>query len=192
MDMSLYNLFLFLHVTGAVTYYAGVAVLLLGLGALRRARQVEQARALSGLMQRAEPLAVIGGLLILGAGSYMTATAWGWSTGWILVTLVTLIGLGALAVGVIEPRRKAIRGLAKDSPDGPLPEPLKAQIHDPILGTALHVLAAVVVGIIFLMTVKPELVTSILVIGAALALGLISSVPLWRGAWKRASQSHRA
>lgn len=183
--MSVYNLFLFLHVVGAIGYCASIIILLLGLGVLRSTRRVEPVRAIAGLMSLADHLAVAGGLLILGAGIYMTITTWGWRTGWINTTLFTLVGMVVIALRIIEPRWKAVAKLAKAAADGPLPSPLEAQIHDPILGTALHTLAALVLGIIFLMTVKPSVILSISVIGAALALGLASAVPFWRAARER-------
>lgn len=43
----------------------------------------------------------------------------------------------------------------------------------------LQIMAALLFGLVFLMTIKPALVDSIIVIAVALALGLVSSLPFW-------------
>jgi hypothetical protein len=70
--------------------------------------------------------------------------------------------------------------MAKEAPNGPLPEPLYARIHDPVLSAGLNGTAATVLGIVFLMTTKPALVDSIAVIAVALVLGIASALPLRR------------
>ena len=179
--MNLYNVALFFHVLGAIGYSAGVIITLLGLVALRRARRVEQVRTLVGLIGLSDPVAVVSALLILSAGLYMTITVWGWQMGWINVALVTIVLIATLGVAVIEKRRKAIARLAQDASDGSLAASLDEHIHDPVLGTALYTLTALLVGVIFLMTNKPALDGAIVVIVVAGAVGLASSLPLWRG-----------
>ena len=73
-------------------------------------------------------------------------------------------------------RRRAIARLAQEAPDGPLPQALQQRIHDPILGTALQTVTILLLGIVFLMTTKPELIGSIIVMAVALVLGLASGL----------------
>jgi hypothetical protein len=75
--MSIYTVVLFLHVSGAIGYFAGIGIWLFGLIGLRRAQRVEQVRALTGLIGLTGPLFGISVLLILAAGLYMAITAWG-------------------------------------------------------------------------------------------------------------------
>lgn len=70
-------------------------------------------------------------------------------------------------------------GSAQEVPDGPLPDALILRTQDPILMTSASTLATLLLGIVFLMTTKPELVTSILVMAVALFLGLFVSLPFW-------------
>src|SRR2546430_479268 len=101
-------------------------------------------------------------------------THWGFQTGWIAVGLISLVLIAPLGTALIEPRRRAIERLAQEAPDGPLPESLERRIHDPILLTALQTVATLLLGIVFLMTTKPALTGSLIVIAIALALGLAS------------------
>lgn len=179
--MNLYNLVLFLHVSGDIGIFIGVGAQLLSLVALRRARDVEQARAIAGLITLTDPIAVSSALVMIATGLYMALTIWGLRTGWIAVALASMIVLlSPLIAGVIEPRMRAIVTMAREASPGPLPESLETRIHDPVLGTALQTMAAVVLGIVFLMTNKPALTGSIAAMLVALALGLASGLPLWR------------
>lgn len=181
--MNLYSLMLFLHVSGDIGIFIGIGVQLLSLAALRRAKSVEQVRALAGLISLSDPISVISALVTIAAGLYMALTVWGLQTGWIAVALASLIVLlPPLIAGVVEPRMRAIVTMAKEVPDGPLPATLDTRIHDPVLGTALYTVAALVLGIVFLMTNKPSLTASILAMVVALALGLAFGLPLWRTA----------
>jgi ABC-type bacteriocin/lantibiotic exporter with double-glycine peptidase domain len=174
--MSIYNIALFLHVSGAIGYFVGMGTWLFGFAAMRRAQRVEQVRALTNLTGRLGPLAGISVLLILATGLYMAITAWGFRTGWIPVALVSLILIAPLGTAFIEPRRRAIARLAQEATDGPLPQSLQQRIHDPILGTALQTVTILLLGIVFLMTNKPEFVGSLIVMAVALVLGLASGL----------------
>jgi hypothetical protein len=174
--MSIYTIVLFLHVSGAIGYFISTGTWLFGLSALRRARRVEQVRALTNLVGRSGPLFGISVLLILATGLYMALTAWGLRTGWIDVALISLILIAPLGTAFIEPRRRAIDRLAREAPDGPLSQALEQRTHDPVLLTALQTLAALLLGIVFLMTTKPSLTSSLIVMAVALVLGLASGL----------------
>ena len=174
--MSIYTIVLFLHVSGAIGYFVAIGIWLFGLVSLRRAHRVEQVRSLTSLIGLSGPLFGISVLFILAAGLYMAITAWSLQTGWIAVALVSLILMAPLGTALIEPRRRAIERLAREAPDGSLPQSLEQRIHDPVLFTAVQTIAALLFGIVFLMTTKPALVGSLIVMIVALALGLASGL----------------
>jgi hypothetical protein len=178
--MNPYSIALFLHVVGDIGIFIGMGVQLLSLAVLRRSESVEQVRAIAWLITLTNPIGLISALVTIAAGLYMALTVWGLQIGWIAVALGSIIVLlPPLIGGIIEPRMKAIVKLATEAPDGPLPESLKSRIDDPVLGTALQTGAAVVFGIVFLMTTKPSLAGSIATMTIALVLGLVSGLPLW-------------
>jgi Predicted integral membrane protein (DUF2269) len=178
--MNIYTIVLFVHVSGAIGYFVSIGTWLFGLVSLRRAQRVEQVRALVHLVGLTGPLFGISVLLILAAGLYMAFTAWSLQTGWIAVALVSLILMAPLGIALIEPRRRALERLAREAPDGLLPEPVEQRTHDPVLLTALQTLAALLLGIVFLMTTKLALTGSLIVIAVALALGLASGLLVFR------------
>ncbi len=183
--MTIYTIVLFFHVSGAIGYFISMGIWLFGLSSLRRAQRVEQVRALTHLVGRLGPLFGISVLLILATGLYMAITAWGLLTGWTLVALISLILIAPLGTAFIEPRGRAIDRLAQEAPNGPLPQSLERRTHDPVLLTALQAVTILLLGIIFLMTNKPSLIGSLIVMAVALVLGLASGVLVSRATHTR-------
>jgi hypothetical protein len=60
---------------------------------------------------------------------------------------------------------------------GPIPSTLRQRLDDPLLWASLRIRTAITLGIVFLMTVKPDLLGSLLTIGLAAVLGLVFSLP---------------
>jgi hypothetical protein len=183
--MSLYTLALFVHVSGAIGAFVSLGIWLFGLAALRRARRVEQVRAIAWLVIVASPLMVVSVLLLGLAGFAMALSTWGLLTPWIAVSLVIVVLIGPIGAFVLDPRMRTILAEAQEVPDGPLPDHLHTRTHDPILGTAASTLTTLLLGIVFLMTTKPEPFIALLVMGIALVLGLLVSLPVWSAARRR-------
>lgn len=169
----LYHLVLFLHITGAFGLIAAMTLEAIGLRGLRRAVRSDDALMWLGISRgivlRLAP-ASLG--LILVSGLYMTATAWGWK-GWILVALASLILLalvGALGTGI----RMDRIGRAIGQIHGPLPDDLKAALRDPIFVISIRTRLGIVLGIVFVMTVKPSGVAALVVILLATVIGFLA------------------
>jgi hypothetical protein len=174
--MNLYPIVLFLHIISAIGVCIGISVLLLGVALLRRAQRVEQVRSTLVFATTAFAIAGFSMLLLLAAGFYLALSAWSLRTSWIAVTLISLLLMIALGAGLIGPRMRAIVMATRESPDGSLTSQLSAHIHDPLLFTVLLIQAVLLLGIVFLMTTKPGLASSIIVMVVALVLGLASGV----------------
>lgn len=185
--MSLCTLALFLHVSGAIGTFVTIGIWLFGLSALRRAQRVEQVRAIAWLIIVASPLMVFSVLLIAIAGLDMALSTWGLRTPWIAVAIVSFVLMAPVGPFLLYYRMQAILAEVREVPGGPIPDTLYVRTHDPILGTAAQTLATILLGIVFLMTNKPALTTSIIVMGIALACGLLSGAPYWYAAriWSR-------
>ena len=171
--MSIYSIILFVHVIGAIGYFLGMGILLFILLGLRRAQRVEQVRALIQLNDLSGPVSGISVLLLLAAGLYLAITAWSLLTSWILVALISLILMVPTSAALIAPRRSAIvKQLAREAPDGELSRALERHLDDPVLATVCTTVLTLLLGLVFLMTTKPNLVGSLIVMAVALLLGL--------------------
>ncbi len=175
--MSLYAIALFLHIVGALGLFAALGLEWTSLRQLRRATTVAQARAwfdVLGLVRRIGPAALA---TILLPGFYLMATAWSW-TGWIVVALA---GMGVLAVlGALNGVPLSALGRELATQQGALTAPVRERLQHPRFVLSIQTRVALVLGIVFLMTVKPDLGGALLTIGVAVVLGLVTSVPAWR------------
>jgi hypothetical protein len=171
--MNSYTIVLFVHIIGAIGYFLGIGLWLFVLVGLRRAQYVEQVRALIKLNDLSGPFSGISALLLLGAGLYLALTAWSLLTSWILVALISLLLMVPTSAALIAPRRSAmVKQLAREAPDGELSRALEQLIDDPVLATVCTTVLTLLLGLVFLMTTKPNLAGSLIVMGIALLLGL--------------------
>jgi hypothetical protein len=178
--VSFYTLMLFVHVSGAICLFIGMGIWLFGITAIARATRVEQVRTLADLMLMARMIVPVGAFVVIAAGLTMTLSTWGLQTGWIAAALGGLGIIGPIGAWVIDPKVHGIATQVHSLPDGPLPAPLAARTHDRVLRTALHTMAAMLFGIIFLMTTKPALTGALIALGVSAVLGVIASLQLWR------------
>jgi len=176
-----YSLALFVHVSGAIGAFISIGVWLVGLAALRRAERMEQVRAIAWMIIVISPIMVLSVLLIVGAGLVLALSVWGLRTSWIAVALGSLVLMAPVGPLILDARMRRILAQAGAEPHGSIPPTLVALTHHPIMASAAQTLVSLLFGIVFLMTTKPALLTTaLLVMVAALALGLVSSVPFWR------------
>jgi len=175
--MSIYTIVLFVHVIGAIGYFLSIGTQLFILVGLRRAQRVEQVRALIHLNDLSGPFGAGSAVVLLITGLYLALSAWSLLSGWILVALISLLLIVPTTAVLIAPRRSAIvKQLERSAPDGALSLALSQRLHDPVLLATLQTVVALLLGIVFLMTTKPALAGSLIVMAVALLLGLLSSL----------------
>jgi hypothetical protein len=169
----LYPFALFLHILGAFGLIASVTLEAVGLRGMRQATEADQARtwlAISRrLVIRLAP-ASLGTILV--SGLFMTALSWG-LTGWIAVALASLVVLaviGAFGTGMRMARLEPAVSQAR----GPLSDDLRQRLRDPLLLTSLRVRVAIVLGVAFLMTVKPTFIAALAVVVLAAVVGFVA------------------
>src|SRR5262249_19601939 len=115
--MTTYSLALFLHIVGALGMFPPFGLEGVALMNVRRAATAEQFRqwaSVFGLLRRLGPASL--GLLLL-AGLYMAATAWG-PQAWITTAFLTLILIALM--GARNGLRLAAIGRRLATPQGPL------------------------------------------------------------------------
>lgn len=176
-SISLYTIALFLHIVGALGLFVALGLEWASLSYLRRAATVEQARDWLSIFNAQRRIYPISWLAILIPGFYMAATAWG-GVAWIGIALgavVLLVVLGAALTG----RRMAPIGRSVAAESGSISTPLRQRLADPLLWASLRIRTAIALGIVFLMTVKPDLLGSLITMGMACVLGLAFSLPAW-------------
>ncbi len=179
--MSIYTVILFLHVVGAIGYFLGIGLWLFILLGLRRTQRVEQVRSLIHLTDLSAPFSGASAVLLRGTGLYLALSTWSLLTSWILVALISLLLMVPTSAALIAPRRSAIvKQLAREAPEGELSRTLERHLDDPVLATVFTTVVILLLGLVFLMTTKPNLAGSLIVMVVALLLGLAAGAPVSR------------
>lgn len=176
--MTIYAIALFVHILGTLGLFVALGLEWTGLRALGRATTAAQAHERAAAYAILPRLYAPSAVAILLPGLYMTATAWGWSAGWPAVALAALVLLAVIGAALTGPRMAAI-GRTAATESGSLSPALRQWVRDPILWTSVQTRAAIAVGVVFLMTVKPALGGALLTLGVAALFGLALAVPAW-------------
>lgn len=161
--MTIYSLALFVHIVGALMLFTAFTSEGISLFNLRRATTVAQVREWEGVAGLARIFGPASVVTILASGLYMLFSTWGWVS-WIAVGLVAWF-LVAVA-GALNGIRLSLvmRRIQPESAD--LRE-LRARSF--VMSWLARL--AVGLGIVFVMTDKPDLVWGIVCMGVAAAVG---------------------
>jgi hypothetical protein len=174
--MNYYLIAKFIHILGALGFFVALGLEWTSLRHLRSARTVEQVREWIHLPTKLGLVGMVAMVLLLAAGVYMMITVWG-GVAWIIVSLVSLVPMSILGMTVSGRRMAAIKQAAT-AEHGKISSALYQLLHDPLLWISIQTRVAIALGIVFLMTVKPDLGGSLLTIGLATVLGLASALPM--------------
>jgi hypothetical protein len=174
--MTYYAIALFLHIVGALGFFAALGLEWVSLLHLRRATTTEEVRQWRRISNGSAQFGMPSMVLLLLSGVYMMVTVWG-AVAWIIVSLGA-IALMAIPGVAISGRKITAIGQVVDIEHGPVSPALQQRMHDPLLWLAIQTRLALALGIVFLMTVKPALYGSLLTIGLATLLGIASALPI--------------
>jgi hypothetical protein len=172
----MYSIALFIHIVGALGFFVALGVEWMLLRQLRRATTTHQIR--TGLRDATgfRRVGMAAMLTLLASGFYMMVIAQVGGA-WVIVSFWSLVLLSILAV-TLSFRRMAAIGRAVAVEDAPVSPTLRQLLHHPLLWLGIQTRVAIALGIIFLMTVKPELGGALITIGIAAVLGLASALPV--------------
>jgi len=173
--MSIYSFALFLHIAGTMGFFITLGLEWTGLHQIRNAATSEQVRAWTGVFSGTRRLGMASMLMIVISGFHLMASSWGW-VAWIIVTLVAMVVMVVLINTLTRPRTMAMGQSVVTEADGVL-SLVHSLAYDPRLWISIQTRLAISLGIVFLMTVKPGMGGSLLIISVAIALGLASSLP---------------
>jgi hypothetical protein len=170
-----YETALFLHILGALGFFIALGVFYAAVLGVRRAQTVQSIKLwTSAAASVSRILFPISFLVIVIAGIYMWVTVWGEKAPWAGVALIAFI---ILAVGAtfIQGRRMGALGqsAARESDGAPVTGALWTQTHDAVTWVSANASAAFAIGIVYLMTLKPDALGSVIALLIALVVGLV-------------------
>lgn len=185
----LYTIALFIHIVGMLGLFACISLEVVSLFGLRRARMLEEVRAWASLHQVIAWAFPLAALLTFGAGLFLALNAWGWRVPWIDVSFFAFIAMGLL--GRLNTRRHQQLHLAmRQALSGQVPAELRPYLNDAVVWSSTLLLVAIGLGVVFLMTVKPGLLGSLITLAIAILVGLGVGIVL-RGAWQTERQDRQ-
>jgi hypothetical protein len=173
--MTFYSVILFVHVAGALALSMALGLEWTSLRRLQYSGNIEQIRAWGNVSAAVQPLSIFATLAILLPGVYLAAKMASWSQAWIQISTGATLLIGAAAGAVTAPRMRAIRS-ACAAGNGEVSAVLRVRLSDPFLWASLQFRVALALGVVFLMTTRPELGGALAVIAAALVVGLVASL----------------
>jgi hypothetical protein len=167
--MEQMGLLVFIHVVAALGMFAAFSVEGVAQAYLRMAETGEEVRRWSGAYRVVPPVAGVSVLTLLATGVWMTLAEWGW-TGWILVAGGAIILLAAVGASGGIRYSAAVQAAAGES--GPLSASRQGALRERLPLASLVLRVFIGLGIVFLMTVKPEIGGSLLTLVVAALLGV--------------------
>jgi len=176
--MTIYYTVLFIHVVSVIGLFIALAAEGAILFRIRTAQSVDETRFFVGAFQRLRIVAIPSFLGILVGGLYL-ASKWGRGTFWIPFALgatLLIVLIGGLVTGKRIARLR--NALSSDEIDLPI-KAISAKTKDNALLISYGLRAGLGLGIVFLMTAKPDLPGSLGALAAGCGAGLLGA------AWMR-------
>jgi len=179
--MNIYSVALYLHIVGALLLFVAMGIEFMTVSRLRSAGTAEQARdwlSVLGSMRVIGPVALV---TVLVPGLYMAATSAGWQA-WNILALAAMVVMAALGAASNAARMPAI-GRSIGPLRGQVSPEARARLRDPIVWSSILIRIGIGLGIVLLMTLKPDAFGAIValvvfaVAGAALALATSGTAP---------------
>lgn len=167
--VSWYPIALFLHIVGALGLFAGISLEQVGLRRLSRASTTAALREWLTVMRARRRVEGPAGLTLLATGVYMVSTSWG-RHAWIGLAFVGLVAIALLGAFVTGRIVNALMS-ALPSDDRPIPPALRQRVGSLGFRTGAALRAALALGIVFNMAVKPDGPRAVLTLVAATIFG---------------------
>jgi hypothetical protein len=175
-----YHVVLYIHLLSLLLGFSAGMIEMVCLFRLRAADTLEAAAPwgqLAGEIEKAFPVAILG---LFATGAYMTTDVWTWSTSWIVLPIVGLAVLSLQGPLVAGRRGHAVKAALMANGPGPLGREARLMTRDRALWAAGLTNEALVLGIVWVMTLKPGWGGAIAALAVAYAVGLVLAARLTR------------
>jgi Predicted integral membrane protein (DUF2269) len=177
--MTPYNTVLFVHFLGMVGLFVGYGLEWAASSLLRRSTTSDQVRSWLRVYKLSLPISGPGLLLLIVSGGYLVSTTGKMKQGWISAALLGIVFALGIGFVFILPKIKALRA-ALPQGDATLSESALGRVQDPMIVTLIRVRVILALGIVYLMTAKPEaLSTSLFILLGAIVLGMLCAAASW-------------
>jgi Predicted integral membrane protein (DUF2269) len=185
--MNLYSNVLFVHILSALALFIGYGLEWTVSALLRHSSTTDQVRAWLRVYRVSAPVTGVSLAVLILSGGWLAALTGGMKQDWLIVSVGGIVVALMIGFALILPRVSAIR---EALPEGNLPLTPEALLglQSAALPTLIRVRVLLAAGIVYLMTAKPPLGVSLIVLAASMLLGVLFSITSWsRGSAKNAA-----
>jgi hypothetical protein len=185
--MTLYHNVLFVHILSALGLFLGYGLEWTVSALLRHSSTTDQARAWLRVYRVSPSVTGAALAVLILSGGWLAALTGGMNHGWLIVSVGGIVVALLIGFALILPRVGMIR---EALPEGNLPLTPEAllQLQSAVLPTLVRVRVLLAAGIVYLMTTKPPLGASLIVLAASMVIGVLFSITSWsRGSEKSAA-----
>ncbi|MGB7435355.1 MAG: DUF2269 family protein [Candidatus Acidiferrum sp.] len=177
--MNPYAIALFIHFVGLVGLFVGYGLEWAASSLLRRSTVADQARAWLRVYKLSLPISGPGLLILIISGGYMASVTGSMKQGWISASLLAIVLALGLGFVFLLPRMRRLRAALPEA-NVDLPQVILARIQDPMIATLIRVRFLLAIGIVYLMTAKPEMLsTALFILLGFIVIGLLCAVSTW-------------
>lgn len=185
-----YNIILFLHILGTVIMFVAIGLTLTSMLAMLHATKMEPLRVWSSLAVKIDGLLPFSVILVLVPGLYLVYDVWGWGNSWVNISLGTLVIITLMGPIINLRRLKDILATVNNSTVSLPTTQLLDKVQDRVLWNSVCVMTMLILAILFLMTVKLELIGCLVTIFISVLMGLILATVLLKRAPVSTSLEH--
>ena len=179
--MTPYAIGLFLHFLGMVALFVGYGLEWTASSLLRRSTTSDQVRSWLRIYRASLPVSGPGLLVLILSGGYLASVTGGMKQGWISAALIGIVFALGIGFVFVLPRMKALRAALPEA-DALLSEKGRSLVQDPVIVTLIRVRAMLALGIVYLMTAKPEMLsTALFILLGFIVAGMLCSLSSWLG-----------
>jgi hypothetical protein len=165
---------LFFHILGVIGLFAGITIEIAALVRVHRASTLAEVRAAVLNVPAVGPIMGISSLLLIGMGIAMIyAGGFGWTAGWINVVFVLTLILAVLGPTVSGRKGDALHAMAAQAGEGAVTPQIDAARRDRVFNYMVFMSVFELIAALYIMVVKPELVSAVIVAIAAAVLAFI-------------------
>lgn len=168
-----YTFALFVHILGSIGLFIAVSLVVVAFVRMRRAAMLEQVREWAAVANLAGKSIIFISLVILAPALYMVIVAWGFATPWVLAALITFVVLAVMGATMNGRNNERIFAMAQATSSTFVSDELRTQLKAPQLWLAESIRLALLIGILALMTIKPDMLFSLLILAGMLIVGII-------------------
>jgi hypothetical protein len=175
-----YRVMLYFHLLSLLVGFSAGMIETVCLFRLRGANTLESAAPwgqLAGEIEKAFPVAIVG---LFVTGAYMTSDVWSWGDSWIVLPIIGLAVLSVQGPLVAGRRGHAVKAALMANGPGPLGPEAQQMTRDRALWSAAMTNELLVLGIIWVMTLKPDWAGGIATLVIAYAVGLVFAARMTR------------